>query len=276
MYSKIVNPKTGRKVSITGRLGKTILRNYFNVLNGGSARDATLTPDFLVGLSNITISVMSLNKVAKGEFMIDNKAPLSDLVDRIIELLNTSDDHWNIDNLKLIRNGEEIWPTGADGTLSLQEIGVIMDSTIYYMEHLLDSTTLTAAAEIKDAEEAEGIAKQRALDEQELDQLEDQMEREWSPSDFGSDDDEVNEFARHFRGPPEVVVSGAASKTGSDSDTSLEALIASFEEDYGDGTVSGDNGVDDVESEDEDSIPSLDDLIAQFEAETDSGGMEDL
>ena len=36
MYSKIVNPATGRKVSITGRLGKTILKKYFNVLNGGA------------------------------------------------------------------------------------------------------------------------------------------------------------------------------------------------------------------------------------------------
>lgn len=35
MYSKIINPKTGRKVSINGRLGKFILRNYLNVLYGG-------------------------------------------------------------------------------------------------------------------------------------------------------------------------------------------------------------------------------------------------
>ena len=35
MYSKIVNPKTGRRVSITSRLGKEILRNYLSVLVGG-------------------------------------------------------------------------------------------------------------------------------------------------------------------------------------------------------------------------------------------------
>ena len=37
MYSKIINPLTGRKVSITGKLGKTVLRNYLQVLIGGAA-----------------------------------------------------------------------------------------------------------------------------------------------------------------------------------------------------------------------------------------------
>uniref|UniRef100_A0A6C0B630 Uncharacterized protein n=1 Tax=viral metagenome TaxID=1070528 RepID=A0A6C0B630_9ZZZZ len=36
MYSKIVNPKTGRKVSVTSRLGKSIIRKYLNVLSGGT------------------------------------------------------------------------------------------------------------------------------------------------------------------------------------------------------------------------------------------------
>ena len=38
MYSKIINPETGRKVAINGKLGKTILRNYMSVLSGGSSR----------------------------------------------------------------------------------------------------------------------------------------------------------------------------------------------------------------------------------------------
>ena len=41
MYSKIVNPKTGRKVSTKGKLGQSILRNYVdslsNILSGGSS-----------------------------------------------------------------------------------------------------------------------------------------------------------------------------------------------------------------------------------------------
>ena len=44
MYSKIVNPKTGRKVSVTSRLGKSIVRNYLNVLTGGSRRVHQVPP----------------------------------------------------------------------------------------------------------------------------------------------------------------------------------------------------------------------------------------
>tara|TARA_B110000971_G_C19818812_1_gene412378 strand:- start:88 stop:423 length:336 start_codon:yes stop_codon:yes gene_type:complete len=36
-YSKIVNPKTGRKVSINGRIGREILKQYLNVLTGGAS-----------------------------------------------------------------------------------------------------------------------------------------------------------------------------------------------------------------------------------------------
>tara|TARA_B110000211_G_scaffold158151_1_gene179009 strand:+ start:3620 stop:3805 length:186 start_codon:yes stop_codon:yes gene_type:complete len=35
MYTKVVNPKTGRKVAITSRLGKQIIKNYLNYLRGG-------------------------------------------------------------------------------------------------------------------------------------------------------------------------------------------------------------------------------------------------
>ena len=38
MYSKIVNPKTGRKVSIGGKIGRQILRNYLIVLSEGGAQ----------------------------------------------------------------------------------------------------------------------------------------------------------------------------------------------------------------------------------------------
>ena len=43
MYSKITNPITGRKMSINGKLGKTILRNYLLVLKGGAEAAAAIT-----------------------------------------------------------------------------------------------------------------------------------------------------------------------------------------------------------------------------------------
>jgi len=57
MYSRIVNPKTGRRISITGKLGKTILRNYINILMGGAGgSDADGTPfDYLCP---ITLEIM--------------------------------------------------------------------------------------------------------------------------------------------------------------------------------------------------------------------------
>jgi len=39
MYSFIVNPETNKKVSIASFVGKKILRNYINVLKGGSSRE---------------------------------------------------------------------------------------------------------------------------------------------------------------------------------------------------------------------------------------------
>ena len=41
MYSKIINPKTGRNVTIYGKIGQQILRNYISVLKGGAASKCT-------------------------------------------------------------------------------------------------------------------------------------------------------------------------------------------------------------------------------------------
>ena len=37
LYSKIVNPKTGRLVYVNGRIGKQIIKNYLKMLGGASA-----------------------------------------------------------------------------------------------------------------------------------------------------------------------------------------------------------------------------------------------
>ena len=46
MYSEIVNPETGRKISVTSQLGKKILRKYLNGLTGGATAPTTI-PDEL-------------------------------------------------------------------------------------------------------------------------------------------------------------------------------------------------------------------------------------
>jgi len=43
MYSKIINPETGRKVSVKGRLGQIILRNYMKELSGKFSKGGAQT-----------------------------------------------------------------------------------------------------------------------------------------------------------------------------------------------------------------------------------------
>ena len=45
LYNQIVNPITGRKVNINGNLGKKILSNYINYLNGGASKCANFHSD---------------------------------------------------------------------------------------------------------------------------------------------------------------------------------------------------------------------------------------
>tara|TARA_B110000971_G_scaffold1751_1_gene1965 strand:+ start:470 stop:1012 length:543 start_codon:yes stop_codon:yes gene_type:complete len=42
MYRKIINPISGKKVNVTGKLGKQILRKYLNYLNGGDKQMANI------------------------------------------------------------------------------------------------------------------------------------------------------------------------------------------------------------------------------------------
>jgi len=38
MYSKIINPETGRAVNVNGRIGRQVLKKYINAMNGGEGR----------------------------------------------------------------------------------------------------------------------------------------------------------------------------------------------------------------------------------------------
>ena len=45
MYENIINPKTGRKVSIYGKIGKKILNNYIKLIGGAAAADSDSDSD---------------------------------------------------------------------------------------------------------------------------------------------------------------------------------------------------------------------------------------
>ena len=49
MYEYIINPTTNRNVSVYGKIGKKIINNYINILNGGAAAAEVNQPPALAG-----------------------------------------------------------------------------------------------------------------------------------------------------------------------------------------------------------------------------------
>ena len=45
MWNKIVNPETGRKVNVNGKIGKKVLKNYLNNINGGAVKEDEIRLD---------------------------------------------------------------------------------------------------------------------------------------------------------------------------------------------------------------------------------------
>ena len=43
-YQYIVNPETGRRVNLFGKIGKRVIRNYISNMNGGMIRDGSRIP----------------------------------------------------------------------------------------------------------------------------------------------------------------------------------------------------------------------------------------
>ena len=78
MYSKIVNPKTGRKVSTKGKLGQSILRNYVdslsNILSGGTVPLPSATP---VAHSNSAPLATAVTTPSAMPIAHSNSAPLA-------------------------------------------------------------------------------------------------------------------------------------------------------------------------------------------------------
>ena len=56
MWNKIVNPKTGRKVNVNSKIGKSVLRNYMKQLGG--AQLATYEKQTSAGIQNRRLSEM--------------------------------------------------------------------------------------------------------------------------------------------------------------------------------------------------------------------------
>jgi len=77
MYSTIVNPRTGRRVSITGRLGRQILRKYLTILSGGMVRTESNLSAAAPPLSSAAAPWFPGNKAWPGIPTVMKAPPLS-------------------------------------------------------------------------------------------------------------------------------------------------------------------------------------------------------
>jgi len=100
MYSKIINPKTGRAVNVNGRIGKQILKNYIDVMNGGEGKfwkilDLNTNASQEIGINRLT----SIGREKRLYRMSENQ-----LLEKRIKWINDGTGHTN--GLKMLDN---IW-----------------------------------------------------------------------------------------------------------------------------------------------------------------------
>jgi hypothetical protein len=69
MYGKIVNPVTGRRVSIYGKIGKNVLKNYLQILNGGATDSNKWTYGKLQKVVQTLEKIINCNKVTTAEIV---------------------------------------------------------------------------------------------------------------------------------------------------------------------------------------------------------------
>ena len=108
MYSHISNPKTGRKVSVTGRLGKSILLNYLKVFKGGSITE--MAKQFL----NDPTTQENLQKEVDRKIVELRgilRSPVTEYIKKLQELINVYDslqnDNGNKDKIEEVLSKQE-------------------------------------------------------------------------------------------------------------------------------------------------------------------------
>ena len=204
MYSKIVNPLTGRKVSVTGKLGKTILNTYLNILSGGEGGGrgesrATLTEDSLK--INLTIK-RGVGGALFCSVNINPNKTITDLVEEIINKLNKSPSYtsmvtpaWNKDILKLIdRRGEQKWPPIAPmtATNTLKDMNIIYDQDLYFIKQLFSIETADEIHAIRTLATSAADAARAEREDREFMAILNEVDATWGDS-YDSDDDSEEE-----------------------------------------------------------------------------------
>ena len=114
MYTKISNPKTGRKVNITSRLGKQIIRNYLNYLNGGDGNSV----NSIIAQQLATITAMRSKQATCN-------AKVTSLTDELEKAKKeaasaAADTAQCLKNIKLTENNTEEWNEVLEGEIADQ------------------------------------------------------------------------------------------------------------------------------------------------------------
>ena len=73
MYNKIINPLTGKKVSVKSKLGKKIIKNYLSLLGGATSS--------MVSRKNINIGIVSSSR----DIFLNKRMVMSGFRDKNIE-----------------------------------------------------------------------------------------------------------------------------------------------------------------------------------------------
>ena len=166
MYNKIVNPKTGRKVSITGTIGKKILRNYIHKLRGGASLSNLPIQDDLIA----TIGLSDYSRPHESAYIPHNRKPLSKIERFQYWMGKEADRDWHPSQLHqaafygevdaitaLIKAGADVNAKDSEGNTALdiakkrhittlRQTGIDgdMEDTIQLLSSALDTQALSA------------------------------------------------------------------------------------------------------------------------------------
>ena len=202
---------TGRKVSITGKLGKIILNTYLNILSAGAdagavedistpirrASHATLTEDSL--FLKIKLYIKSPRSVVF-EININPNKTITKLVEEIVDKLNELPQYkritrpfWNKNLLKLINMGAQIWPPIAPMTTAntLKDMNIMDNQSLYFIKRLDSLDEASKKHAIWSRGQAVISARRAAQEAAALRVLIQRTQEDWGLSSDSDDDEET-------------------------------------------------------------------------------------
>ena len=112
VYNQIINPNTGRKVNISGKIGKQILKNYVQVLNNSQSGGEPETPSWKKKVKRAMFKIKIINgwsKLVKSKlYQIDSEI-LDSIEEKYLAISNNSSRFINKSVYDVFDNIELSW-----------------------------------------------------------------------------------------------------------------------------------------------------------------------